>query len=68
MCYVHVDKYRLPLMSACCLKCDSNGVSIIMAIMATTECCLLRNVAGGSTIITMICYYGIIELSVRDKH
>ena len=53
-------------MSACCLKCNSNGVS--MAIMATTECCLLRNVAGGSTITTMICYYGIVEFSVRDKH
>ena len=31
-------------MSACCLKCNSNGVS--MAITATTECCLLRNVDG----------------------
>ena len=38
-----------------------------MAIVATTECCLLRNV-GGSTITTMICYYGIVEFSVRDKH
>ena len=29
-------------MSACCPKCKSNGVP--MTIMATMECCLLRNV------------------------
>ena len=53
-------------MSACCLKCNSNGVP--MAIMANTECCLLQNVTmHGSTITTMVCYYGIVEFSVSSE-
>ena len=45
-------------MSACCLKCKSNGQSLW--IMATTEC-----YNAWSTITTMD--YGIVEFSVRDK-
>ena len=58
-------------MSACCLKCNSNGV--FMAIMATTECCLLRNVTecyGGLLLLLPYCPANtppLFALYFRDK-
>ena len=50
-----------------------HAVSSLILMASLWLLWLLRNVVNygmlrGSTITTMVCYYGIVEFSVRDKH